>query len=142
MSNSKFVGHARLHVQMHRSGKSTFPRYILTKDRKAGVDGYNLPEDTMALVNDLLTNGADGHRLDPYCFNIIAGDVNNRLKQEKKLDSLNMDMLRQVVKKLGDDIAFYVTVKPYGEPKLNIKKASEDAYTPRSSVNNPFNNGA
>ena len=141
MSNSKFVGHARLHVQMHRSGKSTFPRYILTKDRKPGVNGYNLPEDTMTLVNDLLTNGADGHRLDPYSFNIIAGNVNNRLKEEKKLDSLNMDMLRQVVKKLGDDIAFYVTVKRFGDPKLNIKKASEDVYTPRSSVNNPFNNG-
>ena len=142
MSNSKFVGHARLHVQMHRSGKSKFPRYILTKDRKPGVAGYNLPEDTMALVNDVLTNGADGHRLDPYSFNIIAGNFSNRLKDEGKLDSLNMDMLRQVVKKLGDDAVFYVTVARFGAPKLNIKKASEDTYTPRSSRSNPFSNGA
>ena len=96
----------------------------------------------MTLVNDVLTNGADGHRLDPYSFNIIAGDFSNRLKAEGKLDSLNMDMLRQVVKKLGDDVKFYVTVASYGAPKLNIKKASEDTFSPRSSVNNPFKNGA
>lgn len=141
MSNSKFVGHARLHVQEHRSGKKTYLRYILTKDRKPGVAGFNLPEDTMALVNDVLTNGADGHRLDPYSFNIIAGNFNNRLLKEGKLDELNMDMLRQVVKKLGDDVVFYVTVANYGAPKLNIKKASEDTYTPRSSRSNPFKNG-
>lgn len=142
MSNSKFVGHARLHVQMHGTGKKAYARYILTKDRKPGVAGYTLPEDTMTLVNDVLTNGADGHRLDPYSFNIIAGDFSNRLKAEGKLDSLNMDMLRQVVKKLGDDVKFYVTVASYGAPKLNIKKASEDTFSPRSSVSNPFKNGA
>lgn len=138
MRNSSYEGMVALRISNQKGVRTV----ILKRGQGEGHDANN----PMAILEDALENAPKGIALEPYNFNIIAFDVNNKLKAKK--ETLTIEHLRKAVDKLGDDLSVWVSVcwNSFGKPpKLNIAQASAKDTFHKGRTNksepNPFKNG-
>jgi len=138
MRNSSYEGMVALRISNQKG-----VRTVILKRGENG-NGYDA-NNPKAILEDTLENAPKGIALNPFNFNIIAFDVNNKLKAKK--EPLTIEHLRKAVEKLGDDLSVWVSVcwNSYGKPpKLNIAQASaKDTFHKgrTQSEPNPFKNG-
>ena len=89
MRNSSYEGMVALRIS-NQKGVST-----VVLERGSNGNGHDA-NNSKAILDDVIENAPKGIALNPYNFNIIAFDVNDKLKAKKEVLTLTLEGVKSI----------------------------------------------